>query len=81
MYEQIKKVLMTEFKVPEAEILPAVTLSELGLDSMDRVELSLALTQQIGVPIPEDELLSVERLDQIVALLEDRAPGASDAHK
>jgi acyl carrier protein len=76
VYEDIKKILTTSFQVVEEDFHDGVTLEELGLDSLDLVELSLQL-EDLGATVSDDELAEAERLDAVVDLLESRLAQAS----
>ncbi|HEY3608750.1 MAG TPA: acyl carrier protein [Pseudonocardiaceae bacterium] len=72
MYEQLKQIMVRKFQVPSAEIKPEVTLKDLGLDSLDLVELSLAIEQETGVRVTDDELAEAGRLASVVHLVTSR---------
>jgi len=69
MYDQLKKIMSTKFKVPEDEIQPSSSYEELGLDSLDMVELSLVIEQDFGIQVSDDELADAETLDRTITLL------------
>lgn len=73
MYDELKEILETTFKVPAADISPDARLTDLELDSLDIVELALAIEQRLRVRITDDELIELERIDAVVARLRDRA--------
>lgn len=72
MYEQLKQIVATKFKVPEAEFVRGVSFTDLGLDSLDMVELSLAIEQELGVQISDDELAELGPLDSVAEVLTSR---------
>lgn len=72
MYEILKTLVATKFKVPPAEIVPGVRLTDLDLDSLDMVELSLAIEQELGVRVSDDELVEAGGLDEVVDLIASR---------
>lgn len=71
VYEHIKKILMTSFNVAEEDFVEGATLDDLGLDSLDLVELSMQL-ETLGARVTDDEMVEAGRLDAVVALLESR---------
>lgn len=71
MYEDVKTLLMTSFQVVKEDFHDEVTLEELGLDSLDLVELSMRL-EDFGAAVTDDELAELQRLDAVVELLEQR---------
>jgi acyl carrier protein len=79
MYEGLKQILMTTFRVPPADITPQATLAELGLDSLDLVELSFAIEQDLSAQVSDDELAELEQVGELVALIEARSARSSRA--
>jgi acyl carrier protein len=71
VYEDVKTLLMTSFQVVKEDFHDEVTLEELGLDSLDLVELSMRL-EDFGAAVTDDELAELQRLDAVVELLEQR---------
>jgi acyl carrier protein len=78
VYEQIKQFLMESFQTQEADFVPDATLKDLGLDSLDLVELSMEI-EQWGARVSDDELSGVRSLAALVMLLEDRGGVVSAA--
>jgi acyl carrier protein len=72
MYDDIKNLLVSTFKVPPGEIHPDATLEDLGLDSLDVVELAAVLKDRLGVQVSEDELADLMRVGVIADLIESR---------
>ena len=67
MYEQLKKIVASKFKVPErGDRARGPASSDLGLDSLDMVELSLVIEQELGVQVSDDELVGAETLDAAI---------------
>ncbi|MFJ8202719.1 acyl carrier protein [Micromonospora chalcea] len=54
---------------PTNTITASTRLSELGLDSLDRLTLAVLLEERTGRPLPDDELISVRTLDDLERLL------------
>lgn len=72
MYEQLKQIMARKFQVPNEDIKPQATLDDLGLDSLDLVELALAIQKEIGVRVTDDDLAEASRLESIVDLIMSR---------
>lgn len=65
--------LQTEQIVPEARLI-----DDLGLDSLDAVELAIAVERKFNIDVPEEELTKLKTVADMVALVERRvaeAPG------
>jgi acyl carrier protein len=76
MYEDIRNLLVSTFKVPAAEIHPGARLEDLELDSLDVVELAAVIKDRLGVQVSEDELADLMQVGAIADLLESRAARA-----
>jgi acyl carrier protein len=76
VYDQLKQILITSFQARPADVTPDATLTGLGLDSLDMVELAMAI-EPLGARITDDELNELQRLDEIVRFVEARAARAA----
>lgn len=71
MIEEIKKVLVDAIQVDEKDIKPEARLSEdLGIDSLDAVELGLELETAFDIRIEDDELAKLETVQDIINTIE-----------
>ncbi|MEV6795308.1 phosphopantetheine-binding protein [Streptomyces sp. NPDC051320] len=66
MYEQIKELLIVSFQVPADRVAPEASLEDLEFDSLELVELSLALEEKFGVQLRDEELVELWRVGAIV---------------
>ena len=48
----------------------AIERGEAGLDSLDMVELAMAIEDSFDVKIDDDEVVGIERVDQLLALID-----------
>ena len=65
--------LSAEQLVPEAKLV-----EDLGLDSLDAVELAISVERKFDIEVPEEELTKLKTVADMVALVESRlkqAPG------
>jgi acyl carrier protein len=54
-FEQVKEVMVETLNCEEEDIKPEALLEDdLGIDSLDAVELALALEELFGVKIPDE---------------------------
>ena len=70
--ERVKKIIAEQLGVEEDEVTPEASFVEdLGADSLDTVELVMALEEEFGIEIPDEEaekILSVKNaIDYIEA--------------
>ena len=53
--EQLKTILTEKFSVPEERIQPDTRLEDLGLDSLDMIEVLFEVEDAFNISIPEDD--------------------------
>ncbi|MCX5236674.1 acyl carrier protein [Streptomyces prunicolor] len=73
---QIVGILSDKLDLGEA-ITASTPFSDLELDSLVMVELSVILQRQYGVLVPEEELADARDVNDIVSLMEDRRTAAA----
>ncbi|WP_405949388.1 phosphopantetheine-binding protein [Streptomyces prunicolor] len=67
-------VLTEKFEVSAERIRPEATLESLDLDSLALAELALALQEQLGVPVAEEETAKHSTVGGLVAALNAKRP-------
>ncbi|MFG2370166.1 phosphopantetheine-binding protein [Streptomyces sp. NPDC048504] len=65
----VTAVLTEKFEVSAESIRPEATLESLDLDSLALAELALALQEQLGVPVAEEEAAKNSTVGELVAAL------------
>ena len=69
--ETIKELIAKQLNKPVAEVTEdKEVVKDLGADSLDVVELLISLEDEFGVSIPEDDIVNVKTVGDIVAMLE-----------
>lgn len=54
--EKVKKIVVDQLGVDVAEVTPEASfIEDLGADSLDTVELVMALEEEFGIEIPDEE--------------------------
>jgi acyl carrier protein len=64
--------LMSEFDVPAEEISADATFEALGLDSLDIVDLTMALEDRTGVKLGDEDLEQVRTVGDAIAKVAER---------
>ncbi|MCD7893798.1 MAG: acyl carrier protein [Erysipelotrichaceae bacterium] len=73
MFEQVKNALVESLNIEENEIkLDSSLNDDLGIDSLDAVELSLDLENEFDIEITDEELSSLKTVEDIVKLIESK---------
>ena len=54
--ERVKKIICEQLDVPEKDVVPGASfVDDLGADSLDQVELIMAMEEQFNVSIPDED--------------------------
>lgn len=71
MFEAVKEVIIDILSCPAEKItLEADLFKALGADSLDAVELSLALEEKTGIAIDQDAMADIKTVADVVEYLE-----------
>lgn len=71
----VKKILVERFAINPSLITPEVDLQkELNLDSMDALDLLLAVNETFNTRIPEESLEKIHTVAQLVQMIDQRRP-------
>ena len=72
MFEKVKEVILDTLSCePEQITMEASRVDDLEADSLDAVELNLALNDVLGFSLTDEELKSIVTVGDIVRLLEE----------
>ena len=67
---RVKKIVAEQLGVNEADVKNESSfVNDLGADSLDTVELVMALEEEFGVEVPEEELEGIETVGQAYDLV------------
>lgn len=70
LFEKIRDVLVEEFEIPRESIVREANLfQDLGIDSIDAVDLIVRLRDITGKRVPPDRFKSVRTIGDVVAVL------------
>jgi acyl carrier protein len=69
-FARFKKCAVEVLSVPEEKVVPEARFGDdLDADSLDLVELVMALEEEFGIEVPEEELEGVETVGQAYDLI------------
>lgn len=77
MYELLRSVMAEVLLLDVDGVRPDASREDAGLDSLAVVELSMVLGRRHGIDISDDELLELDTVAEIVALMEQRGRTAA----
>ncbi|MFH1387140.1 MAG: acyl carrier protein [bacterium] len=67
IFEQVKKVVVEQLGVAESEIKKESSfVDDLGADSLDTVELVMALEESFGVEIPDEDAEKIKTINDTI---------------
>ena len=71
LFDEIKEVIVKELSVEADKVTPeAEFVKDLSADSLDVVELIMALEEKFGVEIPDEEANKIQKVGDVVAFIE-----------
>jgi acyl carrier protein len=66
-FEKVKRIVVDQLEVGEDEVTPEANfVNDLGADSLDTVELVMALEEEFGVEIPDEAAEQIETVQAAV---------------
>jgi len=70
--ERVKKMIVEQLGVSESEVVPeAKFIDDLGADSLDIVELVMALEDEYGIEIPDEDAEKIETVGDAIKYIEE----------
>jgi acyl carrier protein len=72
VFEELKQLIAAKYQLDPAKVTREVTLDELGLDSLDVVELAMVIETTWGMHVTDDELNEAGHVGGVIALMESR---------
>lgn len=70
-FDKVKKVIVDTVNCKDEEVTLSASLKEdLGLDSLDAVELNMALEEEFSITIDEEELAKFVTVEDIVSFID-----------
>ena len=72
MFEKIKSIMMEQLNIDENDITEDTSFKDdLGLDSLDLFELAMAMEEEFGVEIPQEDLENIVTVGDAVDYIRD----------
>jgi acyl carrier protein len=64
---KLKEIIVDQIGVRESEIKPSSLLREdLGVDSLDMIEITMAIEEEFGFDVPDDDVDSIKTFQDVV---------------
>jgi acyl carrier protein len=74
IFDKVKDVIVDQLNVEEADVTEEASfIDDLGADSLDIVELVMALEEQFGISIPDEEAENIKTVGDAVSYISENA--------
>lgn len=74
VFEKVKKIVVEQLGVEEADVKPEASFAnDLGADSLDTVELVMALEEEFGIEIPDEAAEGIATVQDAVNFIKDKS--------
>jgi acyl carrier protein len=71
---RVKQIIVDQLGVKEDQVVPeAKFIEDLGADSLDTVELVMALEEEFGQEIPDEEAEKLQSVGDVIKYIEERS--------
>jgi acyl carrier protein len=71
---KVKKIISEQLGVPEGDVKPEASfVNDLGADSLDTVELVMALEEEFGVEIPDEDAEKIATVGNAIDYIKSKA--------
>ena len=73
--EKVKKIIVDQLGVDAAEVTPEASfIEDLGADSLDTVELVMALEEEFGIEIPDEQAEKIATVKDAIEYIRAHSP-------
>jgi acyl carrier protein len=73
--EKVRQIIVEQLGVDEGEVTPTASfIDDLGADSLDTVELVMALEEGFGIEIPDEDAEKITTVKDAIAYIETHLP-------
>ncbi len=73
VFDKVKQIIINELKVDADKITPDTNLKDdLGADSLDAVEIVMALEDEFNISIPDEEIQNISTVKKLVEYIESK---------
>ncbi len=71
-FEKVRDIIAEQLSIDPAQIVPEATFTEdLGADSLDAVEMVMAVEEEFDISVPDEALESIKTVGDLLALVEE----------
>lgn len=74
MFETVRDILSKQLQIDPATITPSTNIiDDLGADSLDIVEMLMSIEAEIGVTVPDEDVVNFKTVGDVADYLESKA--------
>ena len=74
--ERVSEIIVEQLGVTREEVIPEANfIDDLGADSLDIVELVMAMEEEFDIEIPDDDAEKIQTIGDAVSYLKDKLEG------
>jgi acyl carrier protein len=77
--DKIREIIVEQLGVSAEEVVPEASfIDDLGADSLDIVELVMAIEEEFGLEIPDEDAERMQNIGDAISYVEERTAGRDD---
>jgi acyl carrier protein len=77
--DKIKEIIVEQLGVAAEEVVPEASfIDDLGADSLDIVELVMAIEEEFGLEIPDEDAERMQSIGDAISYVEERTAGRDE---
>jgi acyl carrier protein len=77
--DKIREIIVEQLGVSAEEVVPEASfIDDLGADSLDIVELVMAIEEEFGLEIPDEDAERMQNISDAISYVEERTAGRDD---
>ena len=77
--DKIREIIIEQRGVATEEVVPEASfIDDLGADSLDIVELVMAIEEEFGLEIPDEDAERMQNIGDVFSYVEERTAGRDD---
>ncbi len=74
--ERVSEIIVEQLGISKEEVVPAASfIDDLGADSLDIVELVMAMEEEFDIEIPDDDAEKIQTIGDAIAYVKQRTAG------
>jgi acyl carrier protein len=73
-FDKVKSIIVEQLGVDESAVTPEASfIDDLGADSLDTVELVMALEEEFGIEIPDEDAEKIQTVGDAIKYIDDHS--------